>query len=115
MEVDHYAILGLPSGVQDKTHMNFQRLQNSYEILKDTKTRKAYDDRVRAKHEEVLLREKMRKKRVLAEEKAQEEEERKNVKMRAEMKKKNEPEVDTDLDFILNVTLVLLVSLGIFN
>ncbi|KAL8156507.1 hypothetical protein AgCh_001562 [Apium graveolens] len=112
MEVDHYVVLGLPSGIQstklslqditkayrlkalqlhpDKrrhdpdAHNKFQRLLYSYEILKDTKTRNARNEE----------RVKMRKERELAAEKAREEEERRNVKMRAELKKKKELEVE---------------------
>ncbi|KAL0560999.1 hypothetical protein IC582_001417 [Cucumis melo] len=80
MDVDHYAILGLPSGEQgakltekeiskayrakalelhpDKrpddpnAHANFQTLKSSYEILKDEKARKLFDDLLRVKREQ---------------------------------------------------------------
>ncbi|KAK1402790.1 putative dnaJ domain-containing protein [Heracleum sosnowskyi] len=140
MEVDHYAILGLPSGVAgtklspkditkaykikalklhpDKrrddphAHKKFQKLQNSYDILKDKSSRQVYDDRVRFEHEKVLrdfmrkkmmadlrkkemeeklVREKeerrrreMRRKREIAERKARREERRKRRKIMAE-------------------------------
>ncbi|KAL8150497.1 hypothetical protein V2J09_020305 [Rumex salicifolius] len=78
-EVDHYRILGLPSGEEgakltekeiskayrikalvlhpDKrrddpdAHENFQKLTSSYEILKDEKARKLFDDLLRVKRE----------------------------------------------------------------
>ncbi|CAM8974298.1 unnamed protein product [Rhodiola kirilowii] len=78
-EVDHYAVLGLPSGEEgskltdkeiskayklkalelhpDKrpddpnAHDNFQKLKSSYEILKDEKARKLFDDLLRVKRE----------------------------------------------------------------
>lgn len=80
MDVDHYAVLGLPSGEQgaeltekeiskayrakalelhpDKrpddpnAHANFQMLKSSYEILKDEKARKLFDDLLRVKREQ---------------------------------------------------------------
>lgn len=80
MDVDHYAVLGLPSGEQgakltekeiskayrakalelhpDKrpddpnAHANFQLLKSSYEILKDEKARKLFDDLLRVKREQ---------------------------------------------------------------
>lgn len=82
VEVDHYAVLGLPSGEQgsklsqkeikkayhskslelhpDKrpddpnAHENFQKLKTSYEILKDQKARLVFDDLLRVKREKVL-------------------------------------------------------------
>ncbi|KAM7479469.1 hypothetical protein LguiA_027682 [Lonicera macranthoides] len=84
VEVDHYAILGLPSGeegakLSDKdiskayrskalelhpdkrlddpnAHENFQKLKTSYEILKDEKARKLFDDLLRVKREKVQRR-----------------------------------------------------------
>lgn len=81
MEVDHYAILGLPTGEEgaklsekeiskayrskalelhpDKrlndpnAHENFQKLKTSYEILKDEKARKLFDDLLRVKREKL--------------------------------------------------------------
>lgn len=126
MEVDHYAILGLPSGVAglkfsqkditkaykikalklhpDKrrddpnAYKKFQKLQNSYDILKDRNTRQVYDDRVRAEHDKAL-RDLMRKKvmedfrkKELAEKKAREEEERRRREIMEEMRKKQEIE-----------------------
>ncbi|KAG2721220.1 hypothetical protein I3760_02G071700 [Carya illinoinensis] len=80
VDVDHYCILGLPSGEEgaklsvdeikrgyrskalelhpdkrpgDKQALNdFQRLQSSYEILKDEKARKLFDDLLRVKREQ---------------------------------------------------------------
>ncbi|GLT32272.1 hypothetical protein SLA2020_069500 [Shorea laevis] len=80
MDVDHYSVLGLPSGEEgakltekeiskaykqkalelhpDKrpddpnAHENFQKLKSSYEILKDDKARKLFDDLLRVKHEQ---------------------------------------------------------------
>ncbi|KAE8690691.1 V-type proton ATPase subunit B 1-like [Hibiscus syriacus] len=80
MEVDHYSILGLPSGEEganlttkeitkayrekaralhpDKrkddpnAHENFIKLKSSYEILVDDKARKLFDDLLRVKHEQ---------------------------------------------------------------
>ncbi|CAH9075232.1 unnamed protein product [Cuscuta epithymum] len=77
--IDHYDILGLPSGEEgsklsekeiskayrskalelhpDKrpddpnAHINFQKLKTSYEILKDEKARKLFDDLLRVKQE----------------------------------------------------------------
>ncbi|XP_031119686.1 dnaJ homolog subfamily C member 17-like [Ipomoea triloba] len=77
MDSDHYAVLGLPSGeegarLSDKeiakayrvkalelhpdkrpndpnANIFFQKLKASYEILRDRKARKEYDDRLRAK------------------------------------------------------------------
>lgn len=77
--IDHYAVLGLPSGEEgsklsekeiskayrskalelhpDKrpddpnAHSHFQKLKTSYEILKDEKARKLFDDLLRVKHE----------------------------------------------------------------
>lgn len=82
VEVDHYAVLGLPSGEQgsklsqkeikkayhskslelhpDKrpddpnAHENFQKLKTSYEILRDQKARLVFDDLLRVKREKVL-------------------------------------------------------------
>lgn len=82
MEIDHYAVLGLPSGEQgsklsskeikkayhskslelhpDKrpddpnAHENFQKLKTSYEILKDENGRRAFDDLLRVRREKVL-------------------------------------------------------------
>ncbi|XP_057966411.1 uncharacterized protein LOC131156614 [Malania oleifera] len=79
-EVDHYRVLGLPSGEEgaklsekeiktayrskalelhpDKrpddpnAHANFQKLKSSYEILKDAKARKLFDDLLRVKREQ---------------------------------------------------------------
>lgn len=79
MDVDHYLVLGLPSGVEgakltekeiskayklkalelhpDKrpddpnAHANFQKLKSSYEILKDEKARKLFDDLLKIKRE----------------------------------------------------------------
>ncbi|KAF7810759.1 dnaJ-like protein subfamily C member 17 [Senna tora] len=79
-DVDHYRILGLPSGEEgakltdkeiskayklkalelhpDKrpddpnAHSNFQKLKTSYEILKDEKARKLFDDLLRVKREQ---------------------------------------------------------------
>ncbi|KAK4372343.1 hypothetical protein RND71_007727 [Anisodus tanguticus] len=80
-EVDHYAVLDLPSGEEgaklsekdiskaykkkalelhpDKrlddpnAHLNFQKLKTSYEILKDEKARKLFDDLLRVKREKI--------------------------------------------------------------
>lgn len=82
VEIDHYVVLGLPSGEQgsklsekeikkayhskslelhpDKrpddpnAHENFQKLKTSYEILKDQKARLAFDDLLRVKREKAL-------------------------------------------------------------
>lgn len=79
-DVDHYGVLGLPSGEEgakltekeiskayklkalelhpDKrpddpnAHSNFQKLKTSYEILKDEKARKLFDDLLRVKREQ---------------------------------------------------------------
>ncbi|XP_057805920.1 uncharacterized protein LOC131020895 [Salvia miltiorrhiza] len=79
VEVDHYDVLGLPSGEEgarlsdqeinkayrskarelhpDKrpddpnAHANFLKLQNSYQVLKDGKARKLFDDLLRIKKE----------------------------------------------------------------
>ncbi|KAL5789711.1 hypothetical protein ACOSQ2_004599 [Xanthoceras sorbifolium] len=79
MDVDHYEVLGLPSGVEgakliekeiskaykfkalelhpDKrpddpnARANFQKLKSSYDILKDEKARKLFDDLLKIKHE----------------------------------------------------------------
>lgn len=79
IEIDHYSVLGLPSGEEgaklsekeiskaykwkalelhpDKrlddpnAHANFQKLKSSYEILKDEKARKLFDDLLRVKRE----------------------------------------------------------------
>ncbi|KAJ0010959.1 hypothetical protein Pint_33547 [Pistacia integerrima] len=79
VDVDHYKVLGLPSGEEgaklsekeiskaykfkalelhpDKrpddpdAHANFQKLKSSYEILKDEKARKLYDDLLKIKRE----------------------------------------------------------------
>lgn len=84
VDVDHYSVLGLPSGEEgaqlsekeiskayrakalelhpDKrpddpdAHANFQKLKSSYEILKDEKARKLFDDLLRVKREQVLRR-----------------------------------------------------------
>lgn len=81
IEVDHYAALGLPSGEEgaklsekdiakaykkkalelhpDKrpddpnAHLNFQKLKTSYEVLKDEKARKLFDDLLRVKREKI--------------------------------------------------------------
>lgn len=81
VEVDHYVVLGLPSGEEgarlseqeinkayrskarelhpDKrrddpnAHANFLKLQTSYEVLKDEKTRKLFDDLLRVKREKL--------------------------------------------------------------
>ncbi|PIN09451.1 Molecular chaperone (DnaJ superfamily) [Handroanthus impetiginosus] len=81
VETDHYAFLGLPSGEEgsklseqeinkayrskarelhpDKrrddpnAHANFLKLQTSYEVLKDEKTRKLFDDLLRVKREKL--------------------------------------------------------------
>lgn len=80
IELDHYSILGLPSGEEgakltekeiskayrikalelhpDKrrddpnAHENFQRLKTSYEILKDEKARKLFDELLKIKREQ---------------------------------------------------------------
>ncbi|GER34472.1 DNAJ heat shock N-terminal domain-containing protein [Striga asiatica] len=80
-EVDHYSVLGLPSGEEgskltdqeinkayrskarelhpDKrrddpnAHANFLKLQTSYEVLKDEKARKLFDDLLRVKREKL--------------------------------------------------------------
>ncbi|KAK4372358.1 hypothetical protein RND71_007742 [Anisodus tanguticus] len=80
-KVDHYAVLDLPSGEEgaklsekdiskaykkkalelhpDKrlddpnAHLNFQKLKTSYEILKDEKARKLFDDLLRVKREKI--------------------------------------------------------------
>jgi len=79
-DIDHYKVLGLPSGEEgakltekeiskayklkalelhpDKrpddpnAHSNFQKLKTSYEILKDEKARKLFDDLLRVKREQ---------------------------------------------------------------
>lgn len=79
VDIDHYVILGLPSGEEgsklsekeitkayrskalelhpDKrpddsnAHANFHKLQTSYQILKDEKARKLFDDLIRVKHQ----------------------------------------------------------------
>lgn len=81
IEIDHYVVLGLPSGeegasLSDKeiskayrlkalelhpdkrpddpnAHANFQKLKTSYEILKDEKARKLFDDLIRVRKEKV--------------------------------------------------------------
>lgn len=81
IEVDHYAVLDLPSGEEgaklsekdiskaykkkalelhpDKrpddpnAHLNFQKLKTSYEVLKDEKARKLFDDLLRVKREKI--------------------------------------------------------------
>lgn len=81
VEVDHYVVLGLPSGEEgaglseqeinkayrskarelhpDKrpddpnAHAGFLKLKNSYEVLKDEKARKLFDDLLRIKREKV--------------------------------------------------------------
>lgn len=91
VEVDHYVVLGLPSGEQgsklsekeikkaylskalelhpDKrpddpnAHDNFQKLKNSYEILKDEKARVIFDDLLRVKREKVLRQSQQNSKR----------------------------------------------------
>lgn len=83
LDVDHYAILGLPSGEEgakltekeiskgykvkalelhpDKrrddpyAHENFQRLKTSYEILKDEKARKLFDDLLKVKSATLVI------------------------------------------------------------
>ncbi|XP_048336162.2 uncharacterized protein LOC107427382 [Ziziphus jujuba] len=80
-DIDHYAILGLPSGEEgskltekeiskayrvkalelhpDKrpddpnAHINFQRLKTSYEMLKDEKARKVFDEFLKFKREKL--------------------------------------------------------------
>ncbi|CAI9104776.1 OLC1v1003528C1 [Oldenlandia corymbosa var. corymbosa] len=80
-DVDHYVVLGLPSGEEgaklteqeitkayksmalklhpDKNrdnpdaHANFHRLKTSYEILKDEKARKLFDDLIRMREEKI--------------------------------------------------------------
>ncbi|XP_019184946.1 PREDICTED: dnaJ homolog subfamily C member 17 isoform X2 [Ipomoea nil] len=80
-DVDHYDVLGLPSGEEgaklsekeiskayrlkalelhpDKrpddrnAHANFQRLKTSYEVLKDEKARKLFDDLLRVKRDKI--------------------------------------------------------------
>ncbi|KAH6803518.1 DNAJ heat shock N-terminal domain-containing protein [Perilla frutescens var. frutescens] len=80
-EVDHYVVLGLPSGEEGATlseqdinkayrwkarelhpdkrpddpnaHANFLKLQNSYQVLKDDKARKLFDDLLRIKREKI--------------------------------------------------------------
>ncbi|KAK6916755.1 DnaJ domain [Dillenia turbinata] len=80
VQIDHYLVLGLPSGEEgsrltekeiskaykqkalelhpDKrpddpnAHENFQKLKSSYEILKDEKARKLFDDLLRVKREQ---------------------------------------------------------------
>lgn len=81
-------------------HKNFQRLQNSYDILKDEKTRKGYDDLVRVEHEKFVQELKMAelKKKELAEKKALEEEKKflrelKMMKELAEKKAREEKEL----------------------
>ncbi|KAL1811125.1 hypothetical protein ACET3Z_021190 [Daucus carota] len=82
VEVDHYVVLGLPSGEEgsklsnedikkayrskalelhpDKrpddpnAHDNFQKLKTSYELLKDQKARLVFDDLLRVKRERVM-------------------------------------------------------------
>ncbi|GAV77246.1 DnaJ domain-containing protein/RRM_6 domain-containing protein [Cephalotus follicularis] len=82
MDVDHYSVLGLPSGEEgakltekeiskayklkalelhpDKrpddpsAHDNFQKLKTSYEVLKDEKARKLFDDLLKLKREHRL-------------------------------------------------------------
>ncbi|CAN1192538.1 DnaJ homolog subfamily C member 17 [Linum perenne] len=91
MEVDHYEVLGLQSGEEgakltekeiskayklkalelhpDKrlndpnAHDNFQKLKNSYEILKDEKARKLFDDLLRVKREQQVRRSRQDSKR----------------------------------------------------
>ncbi|KAF3455569.1 hypothetical protein FNV43_RR00202 [Rhamnella rubrinervis] len=81
MDVDHYSILGLPSGEEgaeitekeisraykakalelhpDKrphdpnAHSNFQKLKSSYDILKDEKARKLFDHLLKVKQEQL--------------------------------------------------------------
>lgn len=81
IEIDHYVVLGLPSGEEgaklnekeiskayrskalelhpDKrpddpnAHANFQKLKTSYEILKDEKARKLFDDLIRVRKEKL--------------------------------------------------------------
>ncbi|GAB2254173.1 hypothetical protein Droror1_Dr00021982 [Drosera rotundifolia] len=81
-EIDHYRVLGLPSGEEGakltfdeikkaykskalelhpdkrlddpKAQDNFQKLRNSYDILQDDKARKLFDDLMRAKRETEL-------------------------------------------------------------
>ncbi|KAL3539107.1 hypothetical protein ACH5RR_002473 [Cinchona calisaya] len=81
MDIDHYVILGLPSGEEgarltekeiskayrlkalelhpDKrpddpnAHANFQKLKTSYEILKDDKARNLFDDLIRVRKEKL--------------------------------------------------------------
>ena len=82
VEVDHYVVLGLPSGEEgsklsnedikkayrskalelhpDKrpddpnAHDNFQKLKTSYELLKDQKARLVFDDLLRVKREKIM-------------------------------------------------------------
>ncbi|CAN0878818.1 Pentatricopeptide repeat-containing protein At3g59040 [Linum grandiflorum] len=91
MEVDHYEVLGLQSGEEgakltekeiskayklkalelhpDKrlndpnAHDNFQKLKNSYEILKDEKARKLFDDLLRVKREQQVRKSRQHSKR----------------------------------------------------
>lgn len=81
IEIDHYVVLGLPTGEEgarlsekeiskayrskalelhpDKrpddpnAHANFQKLKTSYEILKDEKARKLFDDLLRVRKEKI--------------------------------------------------------------
>ncbi|KAL8156506.1 hypothetical protein AgCh_001561 [Apium graveolens] len=124
MEVDHYAILGLPGGVAgiklsqkditkaykikalklhpDKrrddpnAHKKFQKLQNSYDVLKDRSTRQVYDDRVRVEQDKVLrevmhkkMMEELRKKEA-EERRVREEEERRRREVMEEMRRRQE-------------------------
>ncbi len=91
VDVDHYVVLGLPSGEEgaklsvddirklyrskalelhpdkrpgDKQALaDFQKLQSSYEILKDEKARKLFDDLLRVKREQQRRKEELDSKR----------------------------------------------------
>ncbi|KZV24887.1 dnaJsubfamily C member 17 [Dorcoceras hygrometricum] len=91
VEVDHYVVLGLPSGEEgtrlseqeinkayrskarelhpDKrrddpnAHADFLKLQTSYEVLKDEKARKLFDDLLRVRREKLLRQRKHDSKR----------------------------------------------------
>lgn len=91
VEVDHYVILGLPTGEEgaklseneikkayrskalvlhpDKkpddqdAHEKFQRLKTSYEILKDNKARMVFDDLLRVKREKLMRQSQQNSKR----------------------------------------------------
>ncbi|XP_010256338.1 PREDICTED: dnaJ homolog subfamily C member 17-like [Nelumbo nucifera] len=91
VEIDHYEVIGLPSGEEgakltekeiskaykikalelhpDKrrndpnAHVNFQKLKSSYEILKDEKARKLFDDLLRIKRDQNLRQSQLSAKR----------------------------------------------------